>query len=349
MPLPFGRLFWKLFATFGLATLLGVVSSVLVLSLSGEVPPTRPPLWVPLIPLSLGLLFCLLAGLAAAWYLSRPLAHLRQALREAAAARFEVRVVPKLGKRQDEIADLGREFDHMAERLQSAVLRMQRLFHDVSHELRSPLARLQAAIGLMQQDPQQAGLAIERIKREAQRLDALVEELLTLHKLEAGATGPARERVDVIELLAAIVEDADFEARARNCGVNLRGAESFVTEVNGELIYRALENVIRNAVKYTAPETTVEVEAGIHDGVLEVKILDRGPGVPAALCEEIFEPFRRLENSRTDAPHQNIPGTGLGLAIARRAMSLHGGSIRAEPRDGGGLCVISTLPVSPRT
>lgn len=348
MRLPFGRLFWKLFATFGLATLLGVISSILLLQLSLGGPKERPPAWVPLVPLSLGLLFALLAGLIAAWYLSRPLRHLRQALREAAQARFEVRVAPMLGNRNDEIADLGREFDHMAQRLQDALLHMQRLFHDISHELRSPLARLQAAIGLMQQDPQQAGLAIERIKREAQRLDALVEELLTLHKLETGTTGPARERVDVIELLAAIVEDADFEARSRGCGVQLRGAESFVAEVNGELIYRAFENVIRNAVKYTAPGTTVEVNAGIREGVLEVSVQDRGPGVPAELCEEIFLPFRRLENGRTDAPGQNIPGTGLGLAIARRALILHGGSIRAEPRGGGGLCVVSTLPAGLR-
>lgn len=340
----FGRLFWKLFATFGVATLLGIACTVLLLDSAGPPPALDHAFWLPLVPVSFGLGFCLLAGLAAAWYLSRPLTHLREALRHAADARFEVRVLPQLGHRRDEIVDLAREFDQMAQRLQDASVRQQRLFHDVSHELRSPLARMQAAIGLLQQDHSKAEPAIERIKREVQRLDSLVDELLTLHRLEAGAAAPVRERVDLVELLSAIVEDADFEARARGCSVTLRGAERFVTEVNGELIYRAFENVVRNAVKFTAPDTEVEVDCSVTDEVLRVVVADRGPGVPANRREAIFEPFHRGASPETSGSAQRVPGTGLGLAIAKRALILHGGSIQAEPREQGGLRVICCVP-----
>jgi len=341
---PLGRLFWKVFATFASATLLGIVCSVLLVNWTLGPPPEEVPRWITLVPLTFGLVFALIAGVIVALYLSRPLAHLRRALRKAADAHFDVRVSPQLGTRRDEIVDLGREFDRMAQRLQEASERQQRLFHDVSHELRSPLARMQAAIGLLQQDPQHVEQAIERIKREVQRVDSLVDELLTLHRVEAGSDRAKRERVDVMELLAAIVQDADFEARARNGGVRLHGGGSFVAEVDGELVYRAFENVIRNAIKYTAPGSTVDVEANIAGDVLEVKVLDRGSGVPAELCEEIFEPFRRLEGP--DASNRRVPGTGLGLPIARRAMKMHGGSVNAAPRDGGGLAVLCRLPRS---
>ncbi len=343
---PFNRLFWKLFATFGVATLLGIACTVLLLDLSGPPPDVDHRFWLPLVPISFGLLFCLLAGLVAAWYLSRPLTHLRQALRHAAEARFEVRVLPQLGNRRDEIVDLAGEFDQMVQRLQEASGRQQRLFHDISHELRSPLARMQAAIGLLQQDLAHAEPAIERIKREVQRLDGLVEELLTLHRLEAGAPDTGRERVDVIELLTAIVDDADFEGRAKNCGVRLQGAGSFVSEVNGELIYRAFENVVRNAVKYTAPGTTVDVQCAVSDNGLLVEVADRGPGVAPEQCEAIFEPFHRGHTPSPNGAVARIPGTGLGLAIARHALRLHGGSIKAAPRPEGGLRVTCRLPLA---
>jgi len=258
-----------------------------------------------------------------------------------------------LGSRRDEFSYLAREFDEMAARLQQAAIQQRQLFHDVSHELRSPLARIQAAIGLMQQDPRSAAAMAERIGNETERLDQFIEELLTLHKLEAGATNPAREPMDVMELLADIVQDAAFEAKARGCIVTLDAPGSFVAEVAGEPLYRAFENVVRNAIKYTAPNTTVEVCAhtfgasqATDDGAawLEIRVSDRGRGVPVALCEEIFEPFRRIEPQQRDAVTQTVPGSGLGLAIARRALALHGGDICAMPREGGGLAVIVRLP-----
>ncbi|TKC86814.1 HAMP domain-containing histidine kinase [Trinickia terrae] len=349
-----GRMFWRIFFMGWLAMVAAFLCAGFYMHVSGVQPPDTPR-WIFLIPLLAGATVSVPIAFGIAWHISKPVRHLSQALRDAALARFDVRVLPALGSRRDEFAYLAQEFDEMAARLQQAAMQQRQLFHDVSHELRSPLARIQAAIGLMQQDPQSAAAMAERISRETERLDQFIEELLTLHKLEAGAMNPARERVDVVELLADIVQDAAFEAQARGCVVTLDALDSFVAEVAGEPLYRAFENVVRNAVKYTAPDTTVEVRARTlptpDDGAgwLEVSVSDRGPGVPAESCEEIFEPFRRFESHERDGVMRAVPGTGLGLAIARRALELHGGDIRAVPREGGGLVVIARLPGSAAT
>lgn len=358
MILPAGRLFWKLYLAIWGALLVSFVMGYFCLLLTGERPTNEGPSWLPFVPLASGTVICLLFGAALAWYLARPLRLLSSALRAAANSRFDVRVLPLLGSRRDEIVDLAREFDGMALQLQRASEQQRRLLHDISHELRSPLARIQAAIGLIQQEADFPEPLIGRIVREAKRLDSLVEELLTLHTLEAGATGKADKRIDIVELLAAIAEDAAFEAQARNCTVSLRAPPAFVAEVDGELIYRALENIVRNAVKYTATGTSVEITAYIEDirhddgamsRTLEITIEDQGPGVPADLCDWIFEPFRRVETT-THSEHGNVVGTGLGLAIARRAIVLHGGSIVAQPRSGVGLRVITRIPAErPKT
>ncbi|QCP53658.1 HAMP domain-containing protein [Trinickia violacea] len=347
-----GRMFWRIFLMGWLAMVAAFLCAGFYMHVSGLQPPDAPR-WIFLIPLLAGATVSVPVAFGIAWHISKPVRHLSQALRDAARARFDVRVLPALGSRRDEFAFLAQEFDEMAERLQQAAMQQRQLFHDVSHELRSPLARIQAAIGLMQQDPQSASAMAERIARETERLDQFIEELLTLHKLEAGAMNPARERVDVMELLAGIVEDAAFEARGRGCVVTLDAPDSFVAEVAGEPLYRAFENVVRNAVKYTAPNTTVEVRARVLEslaaaddgtGWLEISVSDRGPGVPAEFCEAIFEPFHRFEPHQRDAAMGAVPGTGLGLAIARRALALHAGDIRAMPREGGGLVVIARLP-----
>ena len=243
--------------------------------------------------------------------------------------------------RRDEIADLAHDFDHMAEQLQKAVDSRRVLLHDVSHELRSPLARMQTAIGLLRQDPALTEPMLARIELESERLDHLIEELLTLHRLEAGAPATPRERVDLIELLHAITEDADFEARAKGNQVCIDAEGAYVTEVHGELIYRALENVIRNAVKYSPEGTCVDVVARTRDDSLEVSVSDRGPGVPAEMLDHIFEPFVRL-------PHPpGGRGVGLGLAITCRAMTMHGAHVKAALRQGGGLEVTLSFPRAP--
>lgn len=356
MKLPIGRLFWKCFVVLWLAMVAAFVCADLYLRATGHVPPSpAPPRWFFLIPFWAGAVVGLPVAFGLAWYLAKPLHHLSMALRDAGRARFDVRVLPMLGSRRDELVELAREFDRMADMLQQAAIQQRQLFHDVSHELRSPLARIQAAVGLMQQSPQSGPIMAERIAREAERLDGLIEELLTLHKLEAGVAEPVRERVDVIELLSDIAQDAAFEAQTRGCTVTFDAPGRFVAEVAGEALYRAFENIVRNAIKYTAVNTTIEIRARVStpaehvsDGAkwLEVSVCDRGPGVLAEFCETIFEPFRRLESSRNDGTALTVPGAGLGLTIARRAMVLHGGSVQAAPRVGGGLEVIARLPAS---
>lgn len=339
MKLPTSRLFWKLFFSLWLAMMFSFACGFLFLHLSGHRPPDGNDKG-PLPPFIFALVFSFFFSSGLAWYLSRPLQHLRWALRRAANAQFDTRVLPLMGQRRDEIVDLAGEFDNMAARLQQLTRQRQQLFHDVSHELRSPLARMQAAIGLLQQNPALLGNMVERIEAETGRMDVLIEELLTLHRLEAGSPHSPREALDVVELLTAIAHDASFEASVRSCSVVLQTDIQFVAKVDGELIYRAFENVIRNAVKYTAEGTSVEITVRLVDvpdrQKLEVSVQDQGPGVPAESCEAIFEPFKRLENSS--------PGTGLGLAIARRAIDSHGGTIHAQPGPQGGLLVVVVLP-----
>lgn len=353
MKLPTGRLFWKLFVAFWLATVLCFVGTIFTLmQLNPHLPREPPgPHWMALLPAVIGGALSLVFGLGLAWYLSQPLRHLSLALHAAAGANFGVRVLPLMGSRRDEMVDLAREFDGMAARLQQATAQQQRLFHDISHELRSPLARIQAAIGLWEQSLLESAATIQRVDQETQRIDALVEELLTLHKLEAGSTNPLLERMDIIELLATIAENADFEAQVRRCSVSLGGESSFFAQIDSEMIYRALENVVRNAVKFTAPDTKVEITTRIveerrenHTAVplLEISVEDRGPGVPDAQCDAIFEPFRRVESLGS-----SVPGVGLGLAISRRAIVLHGGHIAAYPRAGGGLRIVASIPTHP--
>lgn len=337
-----GRLFGKLLVALWASMLLGMTLTIGYLQITGHAPPPKDLAMigpVPIVALVGGGIAVLITGIVLAWYLVRPLQHLRWALHSVAEGRFDTRVQPLMGRRRDEIVDLAQDFDSMAAQLQQLTESRELLLHDISHELRSPVTRMQAAIGLLRQDPTETPAMIERVQRECERLDALVEELLTLHRLEAGRSSTGRERVDIVELLHAIAEDADFEARAASRAVTIDAPGKFVAEVDGELIYRAFENVIRNAVKFTAPGTAVEIRARVSgdSSMLETSVQDRGPGVPSDMLEAIFEPFTRVEGS------ESVRGTGLGLAIARRTMAMHGGSITAALREGGGLTIILKL------
>jgi len=295
----------------------------------------------PLLPISIGILASLGFSALLAWYLAKPIRHLRGAFDAVAAGKLDTRIGPRMGRRRDEIADLGRDFDRMAHQLQILLGSQRRLLHDVSHELRSPLARLQAAIGLARQQPEKLDASLDRIERESGRLNELVGELLTLSRLEAGMSGAADEEVDLVALVAGIADDARFEAEAHGRQVRFFGVGEALVKVRAELLHRAFENVIRNAVKYTGEGTAVEVrvERRTAPDRLIVTVDDRGPGVPESDLEAVFEPFFRSGSGAKTA------GFGLGLAIARRAIEAHGGSIRALNRPGGGLQVEIVLPV----
>lgn len=278
-----------------------------------------------------------------AWSIVGPIRRLRQGFREVAAGRLETRMGPGFNRRKDEIGELGQDFDAMTQQLEALIGTQRRLFHDVSHELRSPLARLQAAVGLLHQDPNRIGGGLKRIERETQRLDELVDELLTLARLESGTSGPLVDEIDVPALVHSIADDADFEARAQGREVNFDdacGTTPALVLGRAELLGRALENVIRNGIKYTAPGTAVLLSARREDDHrLHLQVCDAGPGVPEGELEAIFTPFHR---GASDTPQR---GYGLGLAIARRAIQAHGGSIQASNRPEGGFQVDIHLPL----
>lgn len=350
----FGRLFWKLFAALMLAMFVAFTAAVTYVHLAGFEPPhpREPNVALRFVPIVSGALVSLVFSGFMAWYLARPLRHLRWGLRRAAGEHFDARVAPLLGGRKDEIADLAIEFDRMAASLEQLTRTRRTLLHDLSHELRSPLARMQVALGLGRQSADDAARLAGRIAQEIEHLDALVEELLTLHRLEStpgsadesGGHLPAKASVDLVELLAAITDDAAFESSAAGGSVVLISDGPFIARVNGELVYRAFENVIRNAVRYSAAGTVVEVRSSARaaDAVLQVEVRDRGPGVPRDKLEAIFEPFVRLEGNTA------IRGTGLGLAIARRAIVSQGGRIEASLREGGGLLMRMEIPAGLR-
>ncbi|MHC8287139.1 HAMP domain-containing sensor histidine kinase [Pseudomonas sp. XS1P51] len=290
------------------------------------------------IPLIIGTVMSALFSGYMAYYLAWPLAYLRRAMSDVAKGRFETRVKPMMGRRRDEIVDLAEDCDRMANQLKLLVEAQQHLLHDISHELRSPLTRMQAAIGLLQQEPARQEM-VERIERESVRMDTLIEALLTLARMQGRPESIERDPLDIIELLTVIVEDAQFEAGMKGCRVSLRACPAFASRVSGELLYRCFENVIRNAVRHTKPMTTVVVSAEVNPDAscLRVWITDQGPGVENERLQSIFHPFERGLNEAS-------AGFGLGLAIASRAVEMHGGTIVARNEPSGGLTVEISLP-----
>ncbi|MGK5061208.1 ATP-binding protein [Janthinobacterium sp. LB3P112] len=294
------------------------------------------------IPLAAAIAASLLFSFLLAWYFARPIRDLRQAFEAASHGNLAPRFHAS-GKRGDELTDLGRDFDRMTGRLRNLMESQTRLLHDVSHELRSPLARLQAAIGLAHQQPEKMAASMQRIERESERMDKLIGELLTLSRLEAGAGHTHSEDVSIADLVHDIVDDARYEARARLLGIALTGdATTADASVTGqpELLARAVENVVRNAVKHSPDGGTVDVALSRQHDWLRIAVLDRGPGVAGTDLANIFQPFFRASNTQ-----HSTDGHGLGLAIAQHVINAHGGRIGASLRSGGGLCVEMLLPV----
>jgi two-component system OmpR family sensor kinase len=243
------------------------------------------------------------------------------------------------------LADLLREFDHMAVQLRALMDGQRRLLHDVSHEVRSPLARMQTAIGLARQQPEKTKDMLGRIDSEIMRIDRLIGQLLTLSRLETGEIEGGREDVDINEVLTDIVAKAQFEAESKGKIFYFSGESGLVIKGSSELLHRAIENVVRNAIKHTHEGSTVHVKTEIdaENDMLKISILDNGPGVSDAELNLIFKPFFR--GRKADS---NADGHGLGLAIARRIIEAHNGNIRAFNLAKAGLCVEITVPVSSR-
>lgn len=298
------------------------------------------------LPLVLAALVSGLVCFLLARYLTAPLGRLRRATEAYAAGDLSARVAPTLGTRKDEVADLAHAFDHMAQRLQELMTSQRQLLSDVSHELRSPLARLQVALGLARQRVVgQADAEFDRIERETERLNDLIGQLLSLAKLEASAAPATREPVDLAELLTSVADDADYEARASRRRVAITRSEPAMIQGEARLLHSALENIVRNAVRYTPEDTSVSLSLERDSGKPDswrIVIRDQGPGVPEAMLPRLFEPFVRVGDARDRASG----GYGLGLAIAQKAVRLHGGEVSALNEPAGGFSVVVTLPAT---
>ncbi len=312
----------------------------------------RPPFQPTFQTLGLRLLVVLvIGGIFCYWlarYLTTPIFKLRTTTNELAEGNLGARVATNLVKRRDEVGQLGRDFNVMAERLESMVKAQQRLLGDISHELRSPLARLGVALGLARQrSGAEANGALDRIERESDNLNEMISQLLTLTRLESGTDSRKRTEVDLAALVREVADDADFEARSVNRSVQVVSSDD--CSINGveELLRSAVENVVRNAVRYTPEGTAVEVslrkQNGGSDNFAVISVRDRGNGVPEGALERIFRPFYRTEDARD---RQSGGGTGLGLAITERAVRMHGGSVQAVNAADGGLAVEMRLGLS---
>lgn len=314
----------------------------------------------PLMPILAGVLASFIFAALLARYFSKPIKQLRQAFDSAAKGNLEIRVGDDMGKRHDELADLGKAFDVMAVRLGVLMKSQTRLLHQVSHEMRSPLARLQLAVGLAKQSREMHALednslekldvSLERIERESMRMDGLVGELLELSRLESGAVDIQKESVDIGELLTSVVEDAQYEADAKHIEVAFNAQTGFLVQGQPELLHRALENIIRNAIKYSADNSAVVIKLQLlknkgnislanDSRLVQITVADEGLGVPEVELIEIFQPFVRGSNAA------NRDGHGVGLAIAKQLLEAHGGNVSARNQASGGLLVEIILPI----
>lgn len=305
----------------------------------GGPPDPHGPMF-PWTPVWVGLIASLVFAALLAWYVSKPIKELRGAFARVAGGNLKDKVSPAMGRRRDELADLGRGFDRMTEQLHALMQGQKRLLHYVSHEMRSPLARLQMGIGLAKQNPERLGDTLDRIEMESMRMDKLLGEVLELSQLESGIMAVKKERIMFSELLEGVVEDARFEASAKHVDIQSRIEADAEIEAQPDLLYRALENVLRNAIKYSPDYSEVSLETQRREGGLTVLVSDRGSGIPETELDNIFQPFYRADSAG------NVSGHGLGLAITKQVLDLHGGKIRLQNRQGGGLVVEISLPVA---
>ncbi|HEV7903997.1 MAG TPA: ATP-binding protein [Pyrinomonadaceae bacterium] len=280
-------------------------------------------------------------------YIVSPVVKLRAVTGQVARGDLSARVSPLLGKRRDELAEMGRDFDAMTARIESLVSAQHRLIRDISHELRSPLTRLGVALELARRRAgAEAGGALDRIGREAESINEMIGQLLTLSRFESNAGGSGDAEIDLSALVREIADDADFEARSRNRQARMTACEACTTKGVPGLVRSAIENVVRNAVRHTAEGTAVEIaltcEVVNNRREALIRVRDHGAGVPEAALDKIFQPFYRVEEARD----RQTGGSGLGLAIAARAMRLHEGRITATNAADGGLSVEMRLPAT---
>jgi len=284
---------------------------------------------------SVGLLFSLLL----AWNLTRPMRQLREGFARVSNGDLSVRLYPMMRKRHDELSNVAEAFDAMVERLDTLVRAREELLHDISHELRSPLARLQLATGLARQTPSSVNASLDRIDEEARRLDKMIGELLTLSRAEHESM-PDEQYFDLTGLVHAVVTDVRYEAQIPGVQVDFHVDENadYTVRGNAELIRRGIENVLRNALRFSLPGQHIEVRLKAEQQWLAIRVRDQGPGVDEEKLSSIFDPFVRVNSPLLGK------GYGLGLAIVRKVVLAHHGEVQAVNRPEGGLELTIRLP-----
>ncbi len=313
-------------------------------------PPRRGPFSPPFswgVRASLLVMALAVSGLVS-WLLARsistPVRRLQAAAHTLSAGNLDARAGDAVTKRRDELGGLGREFDSMAERLGALIAARQRLLRDISHELRSPLARMEMAIGLARQDPASTAEQLDRVEREAERLDQLIGHILEYARLERDPATFTFEELDLSELVREILHDAEFESQSPPGRLRLASAD--VVKIRGEphVLHSAIDNVVRNALLHGDTHLPIEISVSDETDAVRIAVRDHGPGVRDEDLPHIFEPFYRAGTK--DSTHVSTEGTGIGLAITQRAAALHGGGVSASNAEGGGLLVTITLPRS---
>jgi two-component system, OmpR family, sensor histidine kinase CpxA len=288
-----------------------------------------------LLPSLFGAVLCLLL----ARHIAAPIRSLQSVAGKIADGDFSVRASPAMGSRKDELADLARDFDRMADRIQSLLRKQLEMLGDISHELRSPLTRLEVSLELVRRGKLDA---VERMQADLDRVDLLIGQILTLTRLQTRGDSKAESLVNLRSIVESVAEDARFEVEEDGKSVVISHADDCWLKGDPALLRSCVENVVRNAVHYTKPRTEVAVSLDLLGGDLldgggsdsaRILVVDHGDGVPPEALDRIFEPFYRV----TEAREHQTGGTGLGLSIAQRIAVVHGGGIHARNRDGGGL------------
>ncbi|CNH04626.1 ATP-binding protein [Yersinia pekkanenii] len=295
---------------------------------------------IPIPMIWMGVLGGLFFSALLAWNLTRPMRQLRAGFERVAQGDLSVRLLPVMRRRHDELTEVARDFDSMAERLEALVSAREQLLHDVSHELRSPLARLQLAIGLAHQNPVNVESSLQRIEHESERLDKMIGELLALSRAENHGLTDDDEYFDLHELVKVVVNDARFEAQVPGVEIWLQVTPQVEYTVNGnaELMRRAIDNIVRNALRFSTHGQQVKVTLSLVDKNYLIQVVDQGPGVEESKLSSIFDPFVRVQSAMSGK------GYGLGLAITRKVILAHGGQVEARNGEQGGLVITLRVP-----
>lgn len=303
-------------------------------------PNRRPHLFnIPMPMLWVGGLAGLLFSTVLAWNLTRPMRKLRDGFDRVAQGDLSVRLFPAMRRRHDELSEVARDFDSMAERLELLVSAREQLLHDVSHELRSPLARLQLAIGLARQNEGNVENSLQRIEHEAGRLDKMIGELLALSRAESNNL-PDEEYFDLYGLVDAVVSDARYEAQIPGVEIVLQASSDvdYTVKGNAELMRRAVDNIVRNALRFSSHGQRVTVVLTHIEQRFQIEVSDQGPGVEESKLSSIFDPFVRVKSAMSGK------GYGLGLAITRKVVLAHGGQVEARNGEQEGLVITLRIP-----